>query len=240
VRGLYIDFLHREGDLSNPNDAGGWVAQLNAGKLTTMQVASEIVHSTEALGIVVDGLYARLLNRSADTVGRAGLLSFLQNGGTVEQAIARIASSPEFAGLTNGSDAAFVKALYTDLLGRSASDGEVADRVSELPTLGRLGVANAILNSDEYRTDEVEQLYGNGVARASADKPMGQSSPVISLYPGLLGRDGFVKPDPSAADVSAMVNSGQDILALEAVFAGSPEYLSNVTKDALVLYRQGV
>ena len=72
VEALYRDFLHRLGNLTNPNDAGGWVNLLNAGSLSPQQVANGISQSPEALGIIVDGQYLKILRRASDPTGRAG------------------------------------------------------------------------------------------------------------------------------------------------------------------------
>jgi hypothetical protein len=233
VLDLYNGFLHRSGDVNNPNDAGGWIAQLNAGRLSAAQVASGIVHSAEALGRVVDGLYTELLNRSADAAGRAGFLSFLERGGTVEEVITAIASSKEFAGLTKDSDTGFVQSVYRDLLGRPAGDAEVRGGLTELAAHGRSGLVHDVLNSVEYRTDEVNQMYGV-YFKSYYEVSRPQPSPVINLYPELLRRDGRLDPTPSAAEVSAAVNSGQGILALETSFAASPEYFSNALNPRLL------
>src|SRR5262249_762415 len=69
-----------------------------------------------------------------------------------------ILSSTEFANrastLATGatSDEQFVRALYQTLLVRKPSDQEVARWVAALPTVGRKGVADAFLNSQEFRT----------------------------------------------------------------------------------------
>jgi hypothetical protein len=211
VEALFRDFLHRVGDPNNSNDAGAFINLLNAGAITTTQAAFAISHSAEALDILVDGLFAKLLNRAAGSGGEAAFVPFLQTGGSVEQVIALIVSSQEFAGLSGGSDSGFIQALYADLLGRSASNVEVANQLNMLPMLGRAGVASAILNSFEYRMDEIEQLYGFPLA------PLGS---VVSLYPNLLHRTAF----PTPAEVSALVNLGMNLLALETFFAGGAEY----------------
>jgi predicted outer membrane repeat protein len=212
VSALYRDLLHRRGDVTNPLDAGGWVSQLNAGTLSPQAVANNVARSPEALGLIVDGLYAKLLNRAADPGGRANFVSFLQGGGTVEQVIVSIVTSPEYTNLTS-SNTAFVQSLYTNLLGRTGSSSEVNGWLNLLPTLGRAGVATAFLNSPEYRNLEVQQLYGFTAAPAAA---------VASLFPNLLHRTGA----PTTAEVNFWVNSGLDILRLEASFAGSPEYFN--------------
>jgi hypothetical protein len=232
VRSLYTDFLHREGDLTNLNDAGGWVAQLDAGKLTPTQVANEIVHSPEALGVAVDGLYTKLLHRSADPAGRAAFVSRLEQGGTVEEVIGSIVSSQEFARLADGIDPGFtpggsnrlfLQSLYTDLLGRSPTDAEASAGLRKLGALpmelGRTTVARDILSSKEFRTEEVDQLYGDGASSAS---------PVVGLYPDLLGGNRYLFG--TEAEVNGMVNSPQGILTLEAVVAGSPGYFVSVTE----------
>jgi hypothetical protein len=213
VEALFRDFLHRVGDPNNPNDAGAFVNFLNSGTLTDAQVATAVSHSPEALGIVVNALFARLLNRTADSGGLAAFVAFLQGGGTVEQVIALIVSSQEFANLTGGSNSGFIQALYGDLLGRTVSSGELMNWLNMLPTLGRAGVASAILASSEYRTDEIEQLYGN---------PLASLETLASLYPNLLHRTSA----PSAAEVGGLVNSGLGILGLEGFFAGGPEYFA--------------
>jgi hypothetical protein len=63
--------------------------------------------------------------------------------------------------------------------------------------MGRAGVANAFLSSQEYRTVEV-----------------------IDDYTKLLDR---AQP-PSAAEVSGWVGAGFDLLTIDAHIAGSPEY----------------
>jgi predicted outer membrane repeat protein len=212
VAALYRDFLHRRGDVTNPNDAGGWVNMLNAGTLTPQAAANAIAGSAEALGIVVNGLYAKLLNRPADAAGRASFISFLQTGGTVEQAITVLVTSAEYAALT-GTDSGFVQSLYTNLLGRTGSTSDVSAWVNLLPMLGRAGVANAFLSSAEYRTLEAQQLYGFPAAPAAS---------VASLLPNLLHRT----VAPSAGEINGVVNSGLNFLTMEMFFAGSAEYFN--------------
>jgi hypothetical protein len=212
VQTLYVDLLHRQGDVTNPLDAGSWVNGLNGGTFTRQIVAFGITRSPEALGIEVDSLYLKILGRASDAGGRAGFVAFLQKGGTVEQAVLGFVTSPEFATLT-GTDSGFVQALYTGLLGRSGSTGEVAGWVSLLPALGRAGVANAFLQSIEFRTDEIQELYGFPPAAVGS---------VASTFPNLLHRTAT----PTTAEINGWVNSGLDILTMEMMFAGSSEFIS--------------
>jgi hypothetical protein len=213
VAALYRDLLHRRADTTSANDAGFWVTALNGGTLTPQAVANTIARSAESLGVMVDGLYGKLLGRSSDAAGRAFFVNLLQQGDTVEQVIAMMVTSPEYQAANGSTDTAFVQSLYTHLLGRTGSSADVAFWAGLVPTIGRGGVANAILGSTEYRTDEIQQLYGALPAPVAS---------VASMFPNLLHRS----TAPSATDVNFWVNSGQDILTLEMSFTSSPEYVS--------------
>ena len=213
VQDLYEDYLRRAGDTTNPNDAGAWLSLLNNGQASPAAIVAPIARSSEGLGIIVDGLYAKLLGRAPDAAGRAGFIQFLQNGGTVEQAINAIVTSMEFSG-SNISDVAYIQSLYYKLLGRFASDAELAGWLNALPTLGRGGVANDFTQSAEFRGDVVQQLYG-------ATPAVGAS--VASIFPNLLHRS----ISPTAAEVASWVNSGMDVLSIEVSFGQSTEFFSN-------------
>ncbi len=165
VIALYNDLLHRTGNITNPNDAGGWIAALNAGTLTQAAVANDLANSTEALNYVVNGLYQKVLDRPADAAGQANFISSLQHGGTIEQVVVALVCSPEYAALV-GSNAGFVQGLYGLFLGRVGSAAEVQGWVNAIAALGEPAVANAILTSAEARTIAVNQLYGTPFARS--------------------------------------------------------------------------
>ena len=221
VQTLYFDFLKRLGDVSNPNDAGSWVNALNAGILTPQAVANDIARSPEALGILVDGLYVKILNRPSDPTGRAAFVAFLQHGGTVEQAIVIMVTSPEYTALTGGTDAGFIQSLYNQLLGRTPSPAELAAWLSALPSLGRVGVANAFVHSSEFRGDVVQELYGFTYAPVQS---------VASLFVNLLHRTSA----PAAAEINGWVNSGLDILTVDIAIAGSVEFVALASTGIIV------
>jgi hypothetical protein len=212
VAALYADILKRAGDTSNPNDAGGLIAALNGGALTQAAAASALVHSPEALGVQVDGLYLKLLGRPSDAPGRAGFVSFLRGGGSLEQVIVLMVTSPEYAALT-GSDAGFVQSLYKNLLGRAGADSEVAGYLAVLPSQGRAGVAAAFARSTEFRTNAVQQFYSATSAPTS----------VAALLPSLLHRAG----ETTTAEINGYVFSGLSLLDIETAFVSSPEFFVN-------------
>jgi hypothetical protein len=193
VETLYLDFLHRTGDLSNPNDAGHWVSALGKG-MPAATVANLIARSPEALGVDVGRFYHRFLGRDADPAGRASFVSYLQGGGTLEGVSQMMLASPEYQSRfpTNSS---FVQSLYQNLLHRTGSTAEVNAWVAQLPQLGRAGVAQKFLLSQEFRADEVSDDYTQLLHRT-----------------------------PSTAELNGWVNSGKDLLTIDALFAASQEF----------------
>jgi hypothetical protein len=127
-------------------------------------------------------------------------VSFLQSGGSLEQAIAIMVSSQEYAALT-GSDTGFVQSLYANLLGRTGGDAEVAGFLAALPSLGRAGVANDFLQSAEFRTDVVDQFYDATPAPTS----------VAVLFPPLLHRP----TTATTAEINGWVFSCLSLLDIE-------------------------
>jgi hypothetical protein len=213
VEALYQTFLKRTADTSPGGEAGGWVDALNKGTMTPATVAKGISPSPEALGLLVDGLYLKILGRQSDPVGRAAFVSFLANGGTVEQATTLMITSPEYLAQA-GSDSGFVQSLYSKLLGRLASSAEVIGWVQALASIGRAGVINGLLSSAEYRSDVVQQLYGFNLAPSGTEP---------SLFGPVLHRSGA----PGAGEIESWVNSPLDTLAIETAFAGSGEFFAN-------------
>jgi hypothetical protein len=212
VADLYEDFLRRAADTTSASDALPIVNALNAGSVTPAQVAAAIARSGEALGVVVDGLYQKLLGRAADPTGRAGFVSLLQGGGTLEQVVAFLVTSGEYAAAVGGTDFGFVQSLYTKLLGRQAANSEIPGWLGLLPSIGRAGVANAILASAEFRGAVVRQFYGTTAAPAVS---------ITSLLPALLHR-----ATVSAVEVNGWVGSGLDLLTIEVMFAQTTDYFT--------------
>jgi hypothetical protein len=196
VQSLYTRFLHRAGDVLNPNGAGQWVTALNGG-MTQAAVANAIVRSPEALGYVVDDLYRTILGRDADPAGRSHHVNLMANGWTVETVQIGLLGGAEYRTRFPG-DAAFVASLYESVLRRSPQGG-VAAWVDLLPSLTRSGVAAGFVLSTEYRTTQVTNLFYDLLKRTPAAAPTPQQ-------------------------VAAWVNTGLDLLSLRVAFAGSAEF----------------
>jgi hypothetical protein len=165
VAQLYQDLLQR------PPDAPaltGWSGQLDLGLLTHTQVAQAILNTDEYRTLVVQGLYQTYLGRSADPDGLHDLVHFLRSGGTREQVIAGLVSSPEYFARAGGSNAGFLTALYRDLFGRPIDPDGAAGWGSLLNQgWSRATVANALMGSLEAKEVIVAGFYQRFLHRAA-------------------------------------------------------------------------
>src|SRR5262249_20720561 len=138
--------------------------------------------------------------------------------------IADIAASPEFAARaralfpSDAPDTAFVKALYADLLNRSAEAAGLDAWVKALlPILGRAGVASRFVGSAEFPTGAVRTFYGD---------PTLTPFPYQPFFVNLLHRS----EPPGAGEVSGWVNAGPDLLSTQAGFASGAEFFQRATR----------
>lgn len=198
VETMYLDFLHRTGDLSNAVDAGHWLNLLTS-QVSVSTVANGIVYSAEALGLDVDGLYHEILGRDADPAGRSYFVSNLLGGGTVEGVSKTFFASPDYQSIYP-SDSSFAQALYQSLLGRAGSSTEISQAAAQTQQIGRAGLAQEFLFSQEYRGQQVADDYTNLLHRTQP---------------------------PTASEVSFWASGGLELLALDAVFAGTQEFQQN-------------
>jgi hypothetical protein len=120
------------------------------------------------------GLYVGVLARDAEFSGWLFQRNALKNGGITQlQLVTNFLNSLEFQQkYPNLTDTDFVRLMYRNILGREAGTGELNSQVAALPSVGRIGMANAFLNHPEFR--------GRTDARLTA----------FLLYATLLARDG--------------------------------------------------
>jgi uncharacterized delta-60 repeat protein len=157
VAQAYLDLLGR------PVDGAGlaqWSGLLDRGT-SRAQVALDIEFSPEYTGRTVNALYAQYLHRTADPGGLSNSANFLRSGGTIEQLIDILVSSPEFIqGQGKGSADGFLDALYQDALDRAVDPpGRTGWKQVLANGASFAQVAAAILASPEYRQDIVTAAY---------------------------------------------------------------------------------
>jgi hypothetical protein len=191
VQALYLDQLGRAGMQS---ELDAWLPVL-AGPGAQQAVVAGIAGSFEAQDHLVKNWYQTYLGRPANGTEELGWVSLLQAGQSEEQVLGQFLGSTEFynraqtMGLAGTADQNYVQALYQVLLGRTAGDAEVAGWVNALPQLGTQGVALGFLQSQEYRTDQVEGYYTTLLHRPA--DPAGLNNWVMSNLDMYTARLGF-------------------------------------------------
>lgn len=158
VLNMYRDVLGREGD-----DAGVsyWSWQLITNSVSTTQLATAFLSSTEYRTNQIRQLYQQILGRDADAAGLSAWLSFFQRGGTVEQIEAGFYGSDEYFNAHGGANAGVLTAYYQTFLGRDPEPAGLVYWGLQLEYgISRATIAQNILaNSVEGRQFTVRNLY---------------------------------------------------------------------------------
>lgn len=128
-------------------------------RLLRATVASSLLTSGEYRLQLVNSFYQRFLGRAADLLGLSAATRTLELGSKQEAVIATLVGSTEYFGRAGRTNARFVNRLFADLLHRSPGSTELNSFVTQLANKSRTTVANMILNSDEYRTIVVQDLF---------------------------------------------------------------------------------
>jgi hypothetical protein len=159
--------------------------------------------STEARTRLVDSWYVAYLGRPARGGEEQVWVNELVQGASEEQVQSEILDSQEFynrasllenAGSVNQS---YVAALYSVVLGRGASAGEIEGWAAALTPGNRSVVADGFLQSGEYRSDVVKGFYSTLLHRPAA---------------------------PSSTEVANWANSSLDITDIRIGFESSAEF----------------
>lgn len=195
VTALHVDLLDREPTATELADA---VARLEGGTSRAV-IARELARSDEWVGTVVTRFYVDTLGRQPDASGKAFWVDRILTGtATVAQVAAAFYASPEYhGGIGGGTDATWVADLFTKLLHRDATTGDVTYWTARIQARGRTIVAREVFGSLESRRDRV-----------------------TGLYEALLGR----APDVAGRDFWADRLARQDDLALAVHLVTSAEY----------------
>lgn len=168
---LYDALLGRDADAEG---AQNWTSAVDNGTSLT-DVANAFLSSTEyqnkANADFVNSLYSNLLGRDADSEGQATWLNALASGESRADVVNAIAGSAE-ATAANTTDAQYVAALYSSVLGRSADDAGLTDWTNALANgTDRATVAEAFADSSEasakVTSDFLDNLYEEALGRTA-------------------------------------------------------------------------
>jgi|GEM_PF-3365952 len=191
VQSLYLDLLGRAGSGA---ELDFW-AQMLSTPSGAQVVTTEISQSMEAREHLVQSWYLTYLGRAAQGGEESGYIAALLAGASEANTLSNLLASPEFYAraqqlIPSGSaDERYVQALYQVLLNRSGETAGVQVQVGALPSVGRQGVALALLASSEFRTDQIEGFYEALLHRPSDAQGLngwlGSSLDLPSIYVGI-------------------------------------------------------
>ncbi len=205
VAQAYQDLLDRPVDSSGLQS---WSGALDAGTLTRNQVVQGIENSLEGRTLAVNHAYQQILGRQADTSGLNNFVQFLQNGGTVQQLNAILASSPEFqneaqaqnttTGLTTANEKT-VDFLFQKVLNRTADSSGLASLSTALDNgTTPLTVATAVVFSAEANADLVNGFYTKFLKRSADNaglqqftQALGNGGDVEAVVAGIVGSNEY-------------------------------------------------
>jgi uncharacterized repeat protein (TIGR01451 family) len=163
VRGLYHSLLGRDAE---PAGEAFWVGLLRAG-VTRTDIARGIWDSVEHRGIEVDSYYATFLNRKAEPAGRAFWVNALLSSTGEALVVEGFLTSVEYSTI-HSSDAAFVDALYPDVLSRGPdADGRAHWLQALQGGIDRAEVALDFVLSKESELRAVDAFYAAYLHRAA-------------------------------------------------------------------------
>ena len=169
IQGLYHALLGRA---AGPVEVQQWLGILGS-RQTNQQVALDIAQSPEHRGLELDAYYRNLLHRVESAAERTGWINFFLAGGTELQVVGGFLTSPEYQAL-HATSASFAAAMYTDLLGRIGSSGELANLTAQLAagTFTRSQFIDGYLHSQEAYQLAVESFYVAYLHRDALSDPL--------------------------------------------------------------------
>ncbi len=157
VAALYNDVLQRS---ASQFEVDLWTTALASG-VSRFTVAGQIWDSVEHATLIANQLYADLLDRAPTAQEVTDITTLLGSGGQSVDAAYSLLTSVEYSTL-HSSNAAFVEALYADVLSRVASPLEAQLWTDDLDGgLSRSDAAAVFLNSVEARSNLVDATFNN-------------------------------------------------------------------------------
>ena len=246
ISDMYEVLLERSG---SEKEIGNWLSRMEAGQ-TYRAVLAGIINSTEfknvcaASGIeagsytspkavdqnlnvtkFIAGLYTKALGRKYDAEGLENWASKVRKGLTGAKLIESFVQSTEFQSKKR-SDADYIRALYTVILNRSASDQEVSGwqkRISIGQT--RRAIEMGLVNSNEFKTICQNAGITRGVAGSpnAVDQNVAITEYVGNMYKVCFGR----KADAAGLEswVRSIISGKKTAAGVATGFFNSPELI---------------
>ncbi len=169
LNGLYLEVLGRPADglaiqvFQPPLEAAR--AQAHG------QIATNFLHSTEYRTLLVEGLYATQLGRTASPSEVAGWRDHLQRGATAEQVMAALLGSEEFVQIHGNENWAY--AVYAHVVGRAPDAAEYDSLLSQLGNgVSRTDLAFALLSGAEYQSNLTAAYYQHFLGRSPDEQEL--------------------------------------------------------------------
>ncbi len=171
VESLFLNLLGRQG---GPLAYNSFANPLNQGTQSTSDVATTLLTSNEYRNLVTTNLFNDLLGRNPTTDPNFNQAlafgnNFLATQGSLEQLEATVLASQEYYNRAGGTNDAFVRAVFQNVLGRNVSPGYEAFVNGLNAGATRYDVAQAILNSQESNIREANQIVAGTLGTASPD-----------------------------------------------------------------------
>jgi hypothetical protein len=164
--------------------------------------AQAALTSQQAIGAFLSRLYLSLIPPATEGQAFANFIGLQKGTLTEEQLIVSLVSSPGYynevgqgSPYPNGS---WLLSLYLNLMGRQPSATELNNGLAAIAAIGLRGVAQQLVTSAEFRTDQVLAYYGM--------TPIG-----VVPAPDLLKYGKM----PSPSQVNAWVHSGLDLRTIQ-------------------------
>jgi hypothetical protein len=157
INSLYADILGRA-----PEQAGidTWRNYLVNQGWPTLSVANAILYSDEYYLQRIDAAYREVLGREPDAAGRADWLRRMQTRQvSVDEIRLNFTMSLEYYNRAGGTDSSFVSVLYSTMLNRPASTGDINYWVTQARAYGGGYVVSSIWNSYESGTARLNVVY---------------------------------------------------------------------------------
>lgn len=134
-----------------------------------MQVAQDLVQSSDYRAHVVETAYETYLGRSADADGSQYWVGQMANGVTKEQMEADFIGSPEYINDHGGAGQGWVSGMYEDLLGREPDAAGLQYWDAQLAAgADPTSVAHGFAASLEREAIIIQSIYGQVLGRQAA------------------------------------------------------------------------